>query len=108
MSLDLDREIERDHRKQAFLRDNGKCRYCGLDALSSLSLFWSFEFDHVVAQSENGPDTLDNIVLCCKACNGALSRAGHLKTVDERKKYVESQIPSRSEIYEAWKKKLRP
>jgi 5-methylcytosine-specific restriction endonuclease McrA len=107
MIKDFDREIERDYKKQAFLRDNGKCRYCGIDFLSSLSLFWAYTVDHVVARSEKGPDTFENVVTCCSSCNGALSRVGHLKTFDQRSEYVRSQIPSRSEIYELWKHKLR-
>ena len=107
MAIDLEREIALDPKKQAFLRDKGMCRYCGLDALTSLSLFWSFQFDHVIARSEGGPDTAENMVTCCPACNGALSRAGHLRTFEARKAYVESQVMSRSEIYDSWIKRLR-
>jgi 5-methylcytosine-specific restriction endonuclease McrA len=105
--MNLDREIERDYKKQAFLRDDGKCRYCELDFLFSLSLFWSYQMDHVIAKSELGADTLENVVTCCASCNGALSRAGHLKTFEDRKNYVLSQIPNRREIYELWKQRLR-
>ncbi len=108
MAINLDREIAMDFRKQAFLRDNGKCRYCGFDFLESLSAFWAYTVDHVVARAEKGPDTLENVVLACSSCNGALSRAGHLKTFEQRKAYVDSQVPSRSEIFNLWQKRLRP
>lgn len=107
MAIDLDKEIVKDFRKQAFLRDNGKCRYCGLDFLESLSAFWSYTVDHVIAVSEGGPDTLENVVLACTSCNGALSRAGHLKTFDARNAFVQSKIPSRSEIYNLWRNRLK-
>ena len=70
MNLDLDQEIAKDYKKQAFLRDGGRCRYCDLDFMLSLSAFWSYTVDHLVAKSAGGEDTLDNIVTCCKACNG--------------------------------------
>lgn len=107
MPLDLQMEITKDYKKQAFERDNGLCRYCGFDFLSHLSAFWSYEVDHVVARCVNGPDTLDNVVTCCGSCNRALSRAKHLATFEERKQYVLSQFPSRSVIFDEWRLKLR-
>lgn len=107
MNIVLECEIEMDYKKQAFLRDNGKCRYCDLDFLSSLTLFWSYEVDHIIARSEQGPDTLENVVTCCGPCNRVLTRAGHLKTFDQRFAYVQSQTNSRRVIYELWTKKLR-
>lgn len=106
MPIDLDNAIMQDPKKQVFLNGNGKCQYCGLDFLSSLSLFWAYEVDHVVAKSVGGADTADNLVLSCRACNGALSRASNLRTFEERKAYLESQVGSRSEIYEAWRRHL--
>jgi len=106
MTLDLDDEITKDYRKQAFLRDQGKCRYCGLDFLESLSMFWSYTVDHIVAKAVDGPDTVENIVICCKACNEALCRSGHLRTIDERRNYVKSQEASRTPIFEAWRARL--
>lgn len=107
MSIELEREIERDYKKRAFLRDNGCCRYCGLDFLDSLSLFWTYTVDHVIAKSEGGADTEENVVTCCYSCNGALSRAGHLKTFDERQAFVKAQEGSRREIYNLWLQRLR-
>lgn len=107
MPIDLLREIARDTGKQAFERDGGKCRYCGLDFLTSLSMFWSYTIDHVKARSVGGTDQIANLVTCCKACNETLSRAGHLATFEERKAYVDSQVANRSEIYDLWLRHLR-
>lgn len=105
--IDLDKLIPDDLTKQAFDREEGRCYYCGLDMLSSLSLFWSYEIDHVVARSENGPNTIDNVVLSCRSCNGTLNKAGHLKTKEERRAYVQREIQGRAEIYGAWIERLR-
>lgn len=105
--IDLDKQIPNDLAKQAFRDYNGKCYYCGLDMLSSLSLFWSYEIDHVIARSEGGLNTIDNVVLSCRSCNGTLNRTGHLKTKEERRAYVQREIQGRAEIYEAWIERLR-
>ncbi|QOW19645.1 HNH endonuclease [Lysobacter ciconiae] len=102
MSLDLALEISRDYKKQAFLRDEGRCRYCGLDFLHSLSAFWSYTADHIVAKSVGGRDILDNVVISCKACNEALCRAGHLLTFEDRLNYIASREADRTPIYQAW------
>ena|SRR5712691_8968524 len=42
------------------------CEYCGYpEAASSTPL----EMDHIVPESRGGPSTLDNLALCCRACN---------------------------------------
>lgn len=102
MPLSLDAEITKDYKKQVFLRDNGFCRYCGLDFMQSLSHFWSYTIDHIEARSIGGQNEVSNVVLCCKACNEALSRSGHLRTFNERKSYIQSQGESRALIYRAW------
>ncbi|WP_225765082.1 HNH endonuclease signature motif containing protein [Stenotrophomonas sp. Marseille-Q4652] len=107
MSLNLDAEIARDYKKQAFLRDQGFCKYCGLDFMQSLSHFWSYTVDHVEARSVGGKNVATNVVLCCKACNEALSRSGHLRTFEERKSYIQSQEEGRLPIYKAWRERLR-
>ena len=106
MPLDLEREIIKDFKKQAFLRDEGRCRYCGLDFLTSLSQFWSYTVDHIVARAVGGEDTLENIVISCKACNEALCRAGDLRTFEQRRAYIVSREHERSPIYEAWCRRL--
>src|SRR4051794_16782207 len=43
-------------RRGVFLRDSGKCQYCGKRADS---------IDHVVPRSKGGPHTWDNVVAAC-------------------------------------------
>lgn len=104
--LDLNREIAKDYKKQAFLRDGGRCRYCGLDFLASLSAFWSYTVDHLVQQCVGGEDTLANVVTACSACNGCLSRASHLRTFEARRDYILSREVDRVPIYQAWLARL--
>ena len=106
MNLDLDQEIAKDYKKQAFLRDGGRCRYCDLDFMQSLSAFWSYTVDHLVAKSAGGEDTLDNIVTCCKACNECLSRSAQLRSFDDRRSYIQSREADRAPIYRAWSERL--
>lgn len=49
-------------RRAVFLRDAGKCVYCGLAATS---------IDHVVPRSRGGTHTWDNVVAACRRCNHA-------------------------------------
>ena len=43
-----------------------RCEYCGYpEAASSTPL----EMDHIVPKARGGPFTLDNLALCCRACN---------------------------------------
>lgn len=44
-----------------------KCFYCKKD----LTEFEEYGFDHVLARSAGGKDTLDNLVPACKSCNGS-------------------------------------
>ena len=102
MSLDLEKEISIDYKKQAFLRDEGRCKYCNFDFMQSLSAFWSYTIDHVVAKCAGGLDTVENVVTCCKACNECLTRAAHLNTIDSRRDYIASREADRLPIYRAW------
>ena len=63
------RQRARRHRRECWARDQlspfeAKCHWCPR-ILTPLS----FTIDHVVPLAENGPDTLDNIVLACLECN---------------------------------------
>jgi 5-methylcytosine-specific restriction endonuclease McrA len=48
-------------RKAVFLRDGGKCQYCGKAAEN---------VDHVQPRSKGGTHTWDNVVAACRRCNG--------------------------------------
>jgi 5-methylcytosine-specific restriction endonuclease McrA len=47
-------------RRGVFLRDGGRCQYCGGRAES---------IDHVVPRSRGGPHTWENVVAACRRCN---------------------------------------
>ena len=51
------------HRK-TLLRQNPHCTYCGRRISKR-----SATLDHVVPVSQGGQDDLENLVLCCRACN---------------------------------------
>ena len=51
--------------RNVLVRDKFKCQYCG----KGISLRNATR-DHVHPLSKGGPNTLDNIVASCKACNG--------------------------------------
>jgi 5-methylcytosine-specific restriction endonuclease McrA len=52
------------NRRNIWLRDKGRCQYCG-DAVT-LS---GFTFDHVIPRKEGGKTVWENIVVCCRDCN---------------------------------------
>jgi 5-methylcytosine-specific restriction endonuclease McrA len=49
-------------RRAVFLRDGGRCQYCGKRAES---------IDHVVPRSRGGTHTWENVVAACGRCNSA-------------------------------------
>jgi hypothetical protein len=48
-------------RLRVLKRDGYMCAYCGQDAT---------EVDHIIARAKGGGHDLDNLVACCKRCNG--------------------------------------
>lgn len=54
--------------KKAYLleRENHCCIYCGIHASKA-----KMQIEHVVPRSKGGTDSLDNLVLSCRACNEA-------------------------------------
>lgn len=90
-----------------FKRDRGYCRYCEVDLLASFSSFQSATVDHLVAVSEGGSDDAENLVLACPACNHMLSRAGHLKTFEERKMLLNQRRQERWHWYQPLVDELR-
>jgi len=48
-------------RLRVLKRDGYVCAYCGQDAT---------EVDHIIARAKGGGHDLDNLVACCKRCNG--------------------------------------
>lgn len=74
-------------RRSILARDNYTCQYCGQRG-------GELTVDHVTPRRLGGPDTWDNLVCCCRTCNGkkgdkTLAQLGlQLKTVPKRPKYV--------------------
>jgi 5-methylcytosine-specific restriction endonuclease McrA len=48
-------------RQRVLSRDAYTCAYCGQDAT---------EVDHIIPRAKGGGHELDNLVACCKSCNG--------------------------------------
>ncbi len=51
-------------RKNVWLRDKGRCQYCGIEVPIR-----EFTFDHVIPLSQGGTTTWSNIVVACLHCN---------------------------------------
>lgn len=52
-------------RFDVFMRDDFRCRYCGISVNDGAIL----HADHVIAESKGGPTTLENLVTACIDCN---------------------------------------
>lgn len=52
------------NRKNVYLRDKGRCQYCGKSVPTS-----EFTYDHVMPRALGGKTTWDNIVVACIPCN---------------------------------------
>ena len=52
------------NRKNVYLRDKGRCQYCGHRVPSN-----DFEFEHVNPKSQGGRTRWENIVVACTPCN---------------------------------------
>lgn len=59
------RPLSKSLRFDVFARDGFKCVYCGRGPSVGVTL----HADHVKARSRGGPDTLENLVTSCDACN---------------------------------------
>ena len=56
-----------------------ECAYCG----STDELQW----EHIIPKSRGGPDTIDNLVRACRACNGSGTLSDHATTSSTRAVY---------------------
>lgn len=52
------------NRKNVYLRDKGRCQYCGERVPSN-----DFEFEHVIPKCQGGRTRWENIVVACTSCN---------------------------------------
>lgn len=58
------KRVIRFSRLNVWLRDKGKCQYCGRQVGQ-----YAFQFEHVLPQSQGGRTTWENIVVSCGPCN---------------------------------------
>ena len=63
--MGANRNIPDKVRAEVLLRDKRTCVYCGKGKLYNRS----YALDHVVPVATGGRDTVDNLVVACKACN---------------------------------------
>ena len=78
------RKLSRDERIAVYRKTSGHCAYCGCELK-----FADMQVDHVVpinGWSEQGSDTLDNMLPACHSCNHYKSRS----TLEGFRKMVES------------------
>ena len=90
-----------------FNAGHGFCTYCDADLLASISTFWSAQRDHVHPSAAGGPDERLNMVIACPSCNQALARSKNLRTVAERRAYIQKLYQERLPTFEQWRKDLR-
>lgn len=64
ITRDPRRSLSEREKRQVFIRDRGKCRYCG-EFVEYKNAF----MDHVYAWSRGGETTVENTVLSCRQCN---------------------------------------
>ena len=53
-------------RSEVFVRDQGRCRYCGVFQVGQAA---AFHVNHVRPRSKGGPTTIENLVLQCPHCS---------------------------------------
>ena len=56
-------------RKAVLERDGMVCRYCGCRVHMRKSGPCKLNFDHVIPYILGGPTTVENLAVCCRACN---------------------------------------
>lgn len=54
-------------RAKVLARDNHICRACGFGG--SVNYAWALDCDHIIAESNGGETTLENLQCLCKGCN---------------------------------------
>lgn len=52
------------NRRNVYLRDRGRCQYCGKSVPSN-----EFDFEHVLPRAQGGRTSWENIVVACIPCN---------------------------------------
>jgi 5-methylcytosine-specific restriction endonuclease McrA len=51
------------------IKQEFRCAYCDVDFLACFNTYNSWTWDHIIPRSQDGEDTFENIVICCRTCN---------------------------------------
>jgi 5-methylcytosine-specific restriction endonuclease McrA len=92
-------------RKGVFLRDGGRCQYCGKKAES---------IDHVVPRSRGGEHSWENVVAACSRCNSYKrdrlleDTSMRLKRRPEAPRHLSWVVVSVGHVPENWEQYLGP
>ncbi len=81
-------------RELVLTRDCYECAYCGEPAT---------EVDHIIPRAKGGGHELENLVACCKRCNGrkgSRSQASFLGTSFTPPVFIDNLSPMKSEIHQ--------
>lgn len=69
------------------LRENQKLVKEGADTCAYCSCKENLQWEHIIPRSRGGPDTIDNMVLCCPKCNQSKSDKDPYEWYGEKRKY---------------------
>ena len=83
-------------------RSDFRCVYCGKDLLGDPDTLATMTRDHLVAKSAGGPDSADNRVACCAACD-RLKGSAIVSTIGE----AQAVIAGRRLGVEIWLSRIR-
>jgi 5-methylcytosine-specific restriction endonuclease McrA len=92
-------------RRAVFLRDGGRCQYCGAKAES---------IDHVIPRSRGGEHTWENVVAACERCNSAKrdrlleDTSMRLRHHPQAPKHLNWVVVSVGHVPEHWEQYLGP
>ena len=86
------------------VRDQFRCRYCGLDGRASFENALVMGVDFVVPRARKGKNEAGNLVACCRPCNLIKGRRLFC-TFEEAKAYV---LARREELRKGWKSHTEP
>ena len=84
-------------------RDQYRCRYCGLDGMSSFENYLIMTVDFVHPRIRKGAKSPDNLVCACRPCN---TIKGHrvLGNFEQAKAYV---LQKRAELRAEWEAEMK-
>ena len=76
---------------EVYERDDYVCQYCGIWCYESWSVDPSaLTIDHMLPHTVGGQDNIENLITCCRRCNGIKSSL-IFKDFDEARKYIKEQ-----------------